>query len=176
MLVSICQRILNQLSTLIHQLDADLYARPLPIFNGSSIGGHTRHIIEFFDCLLVGIPDGVVNYDDRKRDLQIQTNRDYALEVLRRTHASIECFDRPDGPLALDARYGTLLIRNATSIDRELAYMIEHAIHHFALIRIGVQTEAPEVRIEPDFGVAFSTIEHRTRRAHQPASSLPCAS
>jgi hypothetical protein len=50
-----------------------------------------------------------------------------------------------------------------TNFQREEAYLIEHCIHHFALIRIGIQESFPDVFIDKNFGVAHSTIEFRQK-------------
>jgi len=48
-----------------------------------------------------------------------------------------------------------------TSLDRELVYNIEHAIHHMAIIRIAIENEFDSVSIDKHFGVAYSTIRFR---------------
>jgi uncharacterized damage-inducible protein DinB len=48
-----------------------------------------------------------------------------------------------------------------SSVGRELAYCIEHSIHHQALIKAGLfATGLPDL-IDKDFGVAYSTIRYR---------------
>jgi hypothetical protein len=54
-----------------------------------------------------------------------------------------------------------------TSMEREAIYLIEHSIHHFALIRIGLQTNFQKVRIESNFGIAFSTLNFREEKKQQ---------
>ena len=49
-------------------LSDEIYAKPLNILTGRSIGQHIRHIIEFYHCLLSQANKSVVNYDLRKRD------------------------------------------------------------------------------------------------------------
>ena len=48
-----------------------------------------------------------------------------------------------------------------SNVQRELVYLIEHAIHHFALLRIGIQENFPEISLASDFGVAYSTVKYR---------------
>jgi hypothetical protein len=162
-LSSVSVQVLQQLHDLVFSLTADNFARRLTVFNGSSIGGHTRHIIEFYECLLQGKETGIVNYDNRQRDLQIEQNRDYALEIIRKIIENLKKVDNNSRPLLLEARFAAGNYTIPSNFAREEAYLIEHTIHHFALIRIGVQSICPEVQIKPDFGVAYSTVEYRNK-------------
>jgi hypothetical protein len=162
MITSISINILDQLKRQIESLDAAHYSQPLAVFNGSSIGGHSRHIIEFYDCLLGGIETGVVNYDARQRDFQIEKNRDYAISIIKKLISKLQNINNVESEITLEAKFGEHTIKRiATSFQREEVYLIEHSIHHFALIRIGIQTNFSYVSIEKDFGVAFSTLEFR---------------
>jgi hypothetical protein len=48
-----------------------------------------------------------------------------------------------------------------SNVQRELVYLIEHSIHHFALVRIGIQENFPEISLPFSFGIAYSTIKYR---------------
>ncbi|MEY4903467.1 MAG: hypothetical protein RLZZ292_1282 [Bacteroidota bacterium] len=165
MITSISIRILNQLKEQIERLEATQYSERLAVFNGSSIGGHARHIIEFYDCLLGSLETGIVNYDARQRDMQIEQNRDYAISIIKKIIYKYQINNNLEKNIDLEAKFGEHIIRNiATSFQREEVYLIEHTIHHFALIRIGIQTNFPKTTIEKDFGVAFSTLDFRKEK------------
>jgi hypothetical protein len=157
--------VLEQLHDLVKHLSPEDYSRRLTVFNGSSIGGHVRHVIEFYECLLHGIDRGTVNYDARLRDHQVEQNRDYALEIIKRSITKLKNVETYAYPLTLVARFASADYSIPSNFAREEAYLIEHSIHHFALIRIGVQTVCPSVQIDPNFGVAYSTVEHRNQTA-----------
>jgi hypothetical protein len=165
MITSISINILSQLQEQIERLDMAAYSERLAVFNGSSIGGHARHIIEFYDCLLGSMETGIINYDARQRDLQIEKNRDYAVFIIKKLISKLQNINNIEKIISLEAKFGEHTIRHIpTSFQREEIYLIEHSIHHFALIRIGIQTNFPSVVIEKDFGVAFSTLEFRQEK------------
>jgi hypothetical protein len=166
MFTNISIQVLTQLQDLIKNLQPAQYSQRLTVFNGSSIGGHTRHIIEFYECLLNSLESGIVNYDARLRDLQVEQNRDYALEIIRRNIKKLEKSIQPNTPISLVQKFGNAPeMRIPSTFCREEAYLIEHSIHHFALIRIGVQENFAEVPICANFGVAYSTLDFRNAKA-----------
>jgi hypothetical protein len=48
-----------------------------------------------------------------------------------------------------------------TTATRELVYNIEHAVHHMAIMKIGVREIASYICLAPDFGIAASTIRYK---------------
>ena len=50
-----------------------------------------------------------------------------------------------------------------SSFERELLYCLDHAIHHQALIKIGLKELHLSHLVSPDFGVAYSTLRYRAR-------------
>lgn len=149
-----------QLEDTLSQLSQDEYVQPCKNLGQNTIGQHIRHIIELFQCLESGYTDGLVNYENRKRDLMIETNKEFARSLLRSIYANLH---RPDKILLLQASYddqATDLISIDSNYFREIAYNLEHTIHHMALIRIGIN-EVSQISLPDYFGVASSTIKHR---------------
>jgi hypothetical protein len=165
MITSISINILDQLKTQIERLEAAQFSERLEVFNGSSIGGHARHIIEFYDCLIQSAETGIVNYDARQRDMQIEQNRDYAISIIKKIITKLKNVHDCTKNIVLEVKFGGNTVRGIpTSFQREEVYLIEHSIHHFALIRIGIQTNFKTVEIDKNFGVAFSTLEFRNEK------------
>jgi hypothetical protein len=52
-------------------------------------------------------------------------------------------------------------VKIKSSLERELAYNIEHAIHHMAIIKIALKTLFPKVKLADNFGVAYSTVRYQ---------------
>lgn len=155
------QYLVEQLTQILSQLTDDEYSRPLAVFNGSSIGQHTRHVIEFFVQLERGYYQGVVDYDNRKRSKLLETNKTPALALL--SEMAVAC-NKPDRLLHLSVAFHSLQempAMLATTYHRELAFAIEHTVHHMALIRIGIE-QINTVTIPSDFGIAASTQRFQT--------------
>lgn len=155
---------MHQIRSLLHVMDGDTYSAPLELFNGSTIGQHFRHIIDFYSCLARGLEVGVVDYSARERDWLAETVPTVAAQLLERLEHSL--LERDEGlPLGVlaeftpDARQDRPLVNS--SLGRELMFAHDHAVHHLAMIRIGLRVAAPGLEIEQSIGVAPSTIKHR---------------
>lgn len=153
-----------QLSSSLDQLSEQEYIQPCSNLSNNTIGQHVRHIIELFQCLENGYEHGLVNYEKRKRDTSIETNKALAGSLLKEVYDKL---DRPDKEMILEASYSdveTDPLRIPTNYYREVAYNLEHTIHHMALIRVGIR-EVSSVDLPADFGVASSTVKYRKQCA-----------
>ncbi|MCU0418532.1 MAG: DinB family protein [Cyclobacteriaceae bacterium] len=152
--------VVNQIS------DAD-FVKPARSLGSSSIGQHLRHTLEFFTCLEHGLTAGVVNYDKRGHDRVIEQDRVLAREVIDRIRVFVTT-PRHDQHLQLEVAYladSEVPVTIATNYLRELTYNIEHAVHHMAIMKIGLREVAPYIHVPLDFGVAVSTLRHQQRVA-----------
>jgi hypothetical protein len=145
------------------------YRSPSEVLGGSSVGMHYRHVLEFFGCLLR--PESAqgsefsICYDRRKRDLRIESELQYALTISRGLVTEL-LSGMAERPLELLIETDSEdPIRISTSLERELAYNLEHLVHHMALIRIGIKALQPEFSISQQFGLADSTRRHRNLSA-----------
>src|SRR3569832_1580124 len=126
---------------------------------------HLRHIVEFYECFLDGLESTHLDYDSRKRDLTIESSPSAAATRI------CSIIDRLDTEPAL--QYDNVLfvrIEDAdglgladpylmSSIGRELLTLSSHTIHHFALISMTMRSQG--MAMDPDFGMAPSTLRHR---------------
>ena len=157
----ILAEILEEQQNLLRAISAKKYTTSIISLEGGTIGGHTRHIIEFLEILLASLDKNNLNYDDRKRDYQIQTDTDFAKQTIV---AVINQLDRPNKSLKLQQIVDGEELLIDTNYNRELLYNLEHCIHHQALIKVAVlQNDA--ITIDANFGVARSTIEYRKQCA-----------
>ncbi len=158
-----CTTILQQLSDVIQQLKERDFARPSAVLSNSTIGQHTRHTLEFFLCLEHGFSKGVVNYDKRAHDKLIESDKFIALNAIHQIVDFVRS-QSDDRLLSLEVGYerdSEECLTVETNYYRELIYNIEHAVHHMAIIKIGIRDVAPYVSLPSDFGIAISTIRHQ---------------
>jgi hypothetical protein len=136
------------------------YTQPIPHLSGGSIGKHTRHFIDGFQCLLEQSAHGsVINYDKRERSRELEENPGVALRAIEHIARQL----RQPAPQNLRRLEGEFeaMVSMETSFDRELLHNIDHAIHHLAIIRIGLYVIAPGLELPAGFGVAPSTLKYR---------------
>ncbi len=154
-------RVLEGAKEYLEYLTEEAYARPLEVLGDASIGQHTRHFIEFFGCLLAQCKAGsAIDYDSRQRDLLIETQPAIAQAKIEAIQEALH--DLPDQACCLQTTYeGAEPVVTNSSLHREVLYNIEHTIHHFAIIRIGLRICAPDLQLSEHFGVAASTIRYR---------------
>jgi uncharacterized damage-inducible protein DinB len=168
MLIKTSQEVLSQLVGLLAQLSPTQYAAPLGLLSKNSIGNHVRHIIEFWECQLKGIAAGIINYDARERKQALETDPEFVLTTLSNLNHSISKLEG-DQDILLRVCYhqeaDTSLVK--TTVHRELAYNIEHTIHHLAIIKIAVLQMFPTVVLPPHFGIAHSTVRYQIALAAQ---------
>jgi hypothetical protein len=151
---------LSQLKNCIQQMDESNFVEPIELLSGNTIGKHTRHIIELFQCLVGQEGKGVINYDDRAHSKIIETSVVLSSHAIDEILLGLHPIER-DKALSLvscsDASGGTFIAN--TSLLRELQYNVEHAIHHMAIIQIAIKHHFKNLSIPKDFGVAYSTIK-----------------
>lgn len=162
------QVIAEQVGDLLELMTNTQYSKALSTFNGSSIGQHVRHIIDFYLCLLSGIENADINYDKRERNPNVETDCLTAKSILNIIANKVEDLEVAYEVMVCSsfvADESIELISIPSSVGRELMYAYDHAIHHLAMIKIGMQIHFPEVEISKDLGVASSTLKYRKQCA-----------
>jgi hypothetical protein len=158
-----CHENLTEIKTMLLQLTDEHYLFPSNTLFGATIGQHIRHILEFYESALVGLKADIINYDNRKRDLLIETKIQYAIQIINKIDASLNQINF-DKHIILEGNFCSEE-GNSTQIEstlyRELAYCLEHSIHHQALIKVGLLELDCLSFIDDSFGLAPATIRHR---------------
>lgn len=161
MLIRSINNSLDELVDLLNQLSETEYSKSCFELSGASIGEHTRHVIEMFQCLNQNYDSGIVNYDKRERNVLIQTNTDFAVQMILDVKNSIQTENKK---LELQQMIDGIAIKIQSNYYRELLYNLEHCIHHQALIKVAI-LKFENVAVSDNFGVARSTIEYRKQCA-----------
>ena len=163
---------LTQGEALLREIDDATYMRTLPVAFNASIGGHYRHCLDHFRSVLDASATGDLDYDHRERGTAIERDRKIALAATRELR---EAFGQLS-PVSLNRR---LIVTCRTSytaddsqtaastVNREVMYVVAHAVHHYALI--GIMCGLMGVDLPAGFGVAPSTLRHQTEGARAAA-------
>ncbi len=165
MLVSkVSKNLLEELKYVVGQLDNASYSMPLQLLSGSTIGQHTRHILEFYQCFIEGNTAKEIDYDLRKRNTTIETDSEFACNLIDTINQSIDLSGT--STIILKFNNGDESQFISSSFERELVYNIEHAIHHMAIIKIALISNFSEIILPPNFGVAPSTVKYHSQNVH----------
>lgn len=163
MLHTSAKELLTQLSSIIDSCKEEDFSSPLPELSGSTFGQHVRHTLEFFICLFDAKNDGSVNYDNRKHDKLIETDKKLAQSVILSIVTFLE-ENQEDFAVSFEANYSLKdgeINAMQSSFFRELSYNIEHAIHHMALLKVAVNQTLNYIQLPENFGVASSTVRYQ---------------
>jgi len=135
-----------------------------PNFN-SSTGKHMRHILDHYICFARGVDDKI-NYDARDRDTRIETDRQFTIQTIEELIRDLRQLSQN----ALDVEQHIMVKSNegagdeqnpwsASSIKRELQFLVSHTVHHYALIAVILSNLG--YRPPEEFGVAPSTLRYQ---------------
>lgn len=150
---------LKALDNLLLLLNDDQYTQRIEHLGNASIGGHTRHIIELIQCALSGYNKGSVDYVNRARNLALQNDRSFALNVLEDIEKRIKVKDK-QLTLLVEEIEEAIESTVTTTYFREIVYNTEHTIHHLALIKVALIEMNLNI-VNEDFGMAYSTMKFK---------------
>jgi hypothetical protein len=159
--------VLEQGCIFLDRIGDDVYARPLerPTDGkpAASLGAHYRHVLDHFLCLAEGIRTGQVNYDERRRNPQLESSVTCARLVTEGLidelgGLSHEILQR-ECTVTYSVAYGESREEAVTSnLAREVMFCVGHAIHHYAILRL--LCAGAGVTLPCEFGIAPSTLKH----------------
>ncbi len=156
---------LQQALALLQHMNDDLYGKIIPLAFGSGVGQHLRHCLEHYESFLAGRQSGKIDYDSRARDVRLETDRQYALAHIAAIIAALRQLDEEDEDRHVQvkqessAAHEAVPAWSASTVLRELQFLVSHTVHHYALIAMILRMHGFEPHA--DFGVAPSTLKHR---------------
>lgn len=132
---------------------------------GARVAPHFRHCIDFYDCFLRGAEAGRIDYDARARSPELESELGPVALAFRRIREQLEAMGSRSSHTPVEARADALeddTAWTASTLGRELLFLLSHTIHHYALIDLLLREEGFEV--PRDFGMAPSTLKHLQRQ------------
>ncbi|MDR9440974.1 MAG: DinB family protein [Halomonas sp.] len=162
---------LAQLRGLVAVLTPDVYRQAFGEHGRHSLGKHVRHIIDHYDALLDGLDRGaeLIDYEQRRRDEALEQRPQQAANHLAGIEARLSSLGSGSSPDALTLGYpmDDERLSLASSLNRELAFLTSHSIHHMAIIAL--LAEQSGLHLPESFGVHPSTLRHWQRASAEQA-------
>jgi hypothetical protein len=158
--VAALERTLEELSEVVAGLSPDAYrARLLPNASGS-IGEHVRHCLDHVSALVSADYSSCLSYERRDRGTAVETEPAHALrciQLLRIKVAVGQWSARLDEPICVTSTMtrGGAVLAGMSTLARELAFVLNHTIHHQAMI--GLLASLHGCDVPNGFGFAPST-------------------
>jgi hypothetical protein len=151
---------LQALRKLLLALTDEQYNKKVIHLGNSSIGAHTRHIVELLQCTNKGYSTGEIDYCNRSRNLLLETDKTLSQAALQQLDGVVMLSDKVLYLLVEQIDEELEIQKFTTTYFREIIYNTEHIIHHLALIKVAVIYMNLNI-LEPSFGMAYSTIKYQ---------------
>jgi hypothetical protein len=158
--VAALERALEELAVVVAALSPDAYcSRLLPNASGS-IGEHVRHCLDHVSALVSADPSSCLSYDRRDRGTPVETDPAQALrgiQLLRVKVAVGRWSTRLDEPICVMSTMARdeVPLTSMSTLARELAFVLNHTVHHQATI--GILASLYGCEVPSGFGYAPST-------------------
>jgi len=167
-LISAAEDVLRQGLALLDSIDENSYSQKEEGPWGSSIGAHYRHILDHFSCLIEGLWDLHIDYDQRGRNRDIETSVEVARSTTQDLSAALAAIPadilQRDCMVVYSVGYSDRSAQSIRSIvARELMFCVGHAIHHYAIMKLLCSLRA--VALPNNFGMAPSTLKYQQAQA-----------
>jgi len=157
-----CISLLEEGARLLERISDDVYSKTSVLSRRGSVGEHLRHCLDFYKSFLSGLESNRIDYNFRRRDTRLETDRYCAIDEIHRLITEL----REILPIF---RIAPILVSTedcgvsreswcGSSVVRELEFLQSHTTHHYSLMAVLLRFEG----IEPgeEFGVAPSTLRY----------------
>jgi len=164
--------VLQQGCIFLDRVGDQTYARPLEVPGerkpASSLGAHYRHVLDHFLCLAEGIRTGKVNYDQRRRNPQVEGSVTCARLVTEDLVDELGCLSPEILERECIVTYSVGYDESEaeavkSNLAREVMFCVGHAIHHYAILSL--LCACVGVKLPYEFGIAPSTLKHLQTQA-----------
>ncbi|MDM7859006.1 DinB family protein [Alteromonas sp. ASW11-36] len=132
-----------------------------------SIGQHLRHVIDHYLALEQGFASGVVDYNQRNREANIEVSVGAARDTIAAIQKWLATLTEADlaKPVEVHSEVSisqTMSVDCSSTLAREIVFASSHAIHHFSLI--GIIRSLQGASVPEFFGYAPATITYLSGR------------
>lgn len=153
--------LLVRLRALLERTPEAVYtARPVPQLSGS-VGEHVRHTLDHVAVLVSSEYGGRISYDHRARATADETTPAAAIARIDRLMDRLVAMREleMDGELTVSAllHQDGIPLTTRSSLARELAFVVHHTLHHFAVIALLLDRVG--IRVPAQFAHAPSTLK-----------------
>lgn len=155
--------LLEQLRDLVTLMPVRMYlARPAARVSGS-IGEHVRHCLDHVSSLTAAMAGDELSYDRRLRGTTVETDPRTAINEIERLFVRLERSAGAPGDRLLTIssllEVGKPPVTMRTTVARELSFVVQHTIHHCALVALLIEWQGG--RVPHGFGLAPATLAAR---------------
>ena len=132
--------LLDELSTLLEEIPSSVYCAPFVSSASGSIGEHVRHCLDHVAALFAATPSMPLSYDSRNRGTRVETDPGTALQQIAMLRSALAAWPGRaiDEPLVVSAvlAHSGRPMTTWSTLGRELAFVVNHTIHHQAIIGV----------------------------------------
>lgn len=160
--------LLHSLSELTLRLEPVEFTEPVAPAFQAGVGAHIRHILDHFRAFHAGVGEGFIAYDRdgsvRRRGHAIERDSELCRTELEETARNLEELPPAETPVAVEMTLipGEPPVVFESTVGRELAFVMHHAIHHNAVIAALLRVRG--LQPPEDFGVAPATLDRQQGR------------
>lgn len=152
---------------LIESIDDTVFVASPDGLRIGGVGSQVRHCIDFYVCFLRGLETGSVDYNERDREVRVESERHRAIESIRGILERLESIPATAAAERLEVHMDPSEARPGgggpydSTLGRELQFLLSHTIHHYALIVTLLKLQGVDLGVDfATFGVAPSTLRY----------------
>lgn len=150
--------LIDRFIPLIDILDDVQWSTKISSINNETIGRHFRHIADFYLQFIQGFQSKEINYDRRGRSEKFEIQSTHAKDVFNKIKKNLLLCSGNEDKIRIRMNQPISPDAIKSSIDRELMFLYDHAIHHAHIIQIAITNQFPELNFKEEF-YSPSTLE-----------------